>query len=69
MGKIPEEGSTIYIEYLVTDGAGGNLPSDIINQEDFFQFQDNAYLRDGTEISLKDNFKIYCDTDIIFGSA
>ena len=69
MGKIPEEGSTIFIEYLVTDGAGGNLPKDIINQEDFFEFVDSGFLRDGTEISLKDNFKVYCDTDVIFGSA
>lgn len=69
MGKIPEEGATIFIEYLVTDGAGGNLPKDIINQEDFFEFVDSGFLRDGTEVSLKDNFKVYCDTDVIFGSA
>ena len=68
MGKIPEEGATIFVEYITTDGLTGNLPKDIINQEDFFEFQDNGYLSDGTEVSLKDNFKVYCDTDIIFGS-
>jgi len=30
MGKIPELGSTIYVEYLTTDGAGGNLPKEIL---------------------------------------
>ena len=68
MGKIPAAGSTIFIEYVTTDGITGNLPKDIVNQEDFFQFSDNGYLTDGTEISLNDNFKIYCDTDVIFGS-
>ena len=69
MGKIPEAGAVIYIEYLVTDGAGGNLPKSILNQDNYFEFTDTGFLNDGAEISLKDNFKIFCDTDVIFGTA
>ena len=69
MGKIPPEGAVIYIEYIVTDGAGGNLPKSVLNQENFFEFTETGYLKDGSEVSLKDNFRVYCDTDVIFGSA
>lgn len=69
MGKIPQTGAVIYVEYVVTDGAGGNLPKSLLNQDNYFEFTDIGYLRDGTEVSLKDNFKIFCDTNIIFGSA
>jgi hypothetical protein len=69
MGKIPDTGATIYVEYLITDGAGGNLPKSILTEESYFEFQGVGYLKDGYEVSLKDNFKIYNDTDIIFGSA
>jgi hypothetical protein len=69
MGKIPEAGSIIYIEYVVTDGAGGNLPKSVLNQDNYFEFVDTGYLKDGSEVSLKDNFRVYCDTDVIFGSA
>ena len=69
MGKIPEAGSVIYVEYITTDGAGGNLPKSMLNQDEYFEFDGYGYLKDGTEVSLKDNFKVFCDTNIIFGSA
>lgn len=67
MGAIPQQGSTIIVEYAVTDGAGGNLPKDIANNPEAFQIQGVGYMRDGSEVSLSDNFKITSDTDIIFG--
>jgi hypothetical protein len=36
MGAIPQQGSTIIVEYAVTDGAGGNLPKDIANNPEAF---------------------------------
>lgn len=69
MGKMPPQGATIYVEYLVTDGAGGNLPKNTVNSDQFFEIQGVGYAKDGSEISLKDNFKVYCETDIIFGTS
>ena len=67
MGQIPRQGSTIVVEYAVTDGAGGNLPRDVANSPEAFEIQGVGYMRDGSEVSLNDNFKITSDTDIIFG--
>jgi len=69
MGKTPSQGSTIYVEYVVTDGAGGNLPKQILDQDQYFEIQGVGYATDGSEISLADNFRVQCDTDVIFGSA
>ena len=70
MGKMPPAGASIYVEYVVTDGAGGNLPKNLLQQStDLLQIQGQGYMKDGTEVSLIDNFYIVCETDIIFGSA
>lgn len=70
MGKSPDQGSSIYVEYLVTDGAGGNLPKEILEQStDLMQLQGVGYMKDGSEVSLIDNFYVVPETDIIFGSA
>lgn len=69
MGRKPAQGSTIYAEYVVTDGAGGNLPKDIMNSDTYFEIQGVGYTKEGNEVSLNDNFKVICQTDIIFGSA
>lgn len=67
MGQMPPEGATIYVEYVISDGLSGNLPADLANNDDAFQIQGVGYLKDGTEISLNENFRVQCDTDIIFG--
>ncbi|MBO6273853.1 hypothetical protein J6O48_13935 [bacterium] len=36
MGEMPEESSTIYVEYVVTDGLGGNLPKEYANNDEAF---------------------------------
>lgn len=68
MGKMPMQGSTIYVEYVVTDGVTGNLPKDVVNSDTYFEIQGVGYTKDGQEVSLNDNFKIICQTNIIFGS-
>ena len=67
MGKMPMQGSTIYVEYVVTDGVTGNLPKDVVNSDTYFEIQGVGYTKDGQEVSLNDNFKIICQTNIIFG--
>lgn len=51
MGKIPPAGAIITVEYLVTDGASGNLRTDDPTQI-YFQFQDTAFTILGEEINL-----------------
>lgn len=70
MGKAPAPGTVIYVEYVVTDGAGGNMAKELLSQStDLLQLQGVGYKTDGSEVSLQDNFFVTCDTDIIFGTA
>lgn len=67
-GAIPDEGSTILFEYIVTEGGYSNMPKDYVNSDIYWQFKDVGYLSDGSEVNLNENFKITCETDIIFGT-
>lgn len=68
MGAIPAEGSQILVEYIVTDGLGGNLTKSYVNEGDNWQIDGYGYMQDGTQISLNEHFRIEAMTDIIFGS-
>ena len=68
MGAIPPLGSTILVEYIVSDGAAGNIGKEYANSQQYWQFQQQGYLSTGDTISLNDNFRISCLTDIIFGA-
>jgi hypothetical protein len=65
-GKIPEEGSEIKVEYLVTDGAFGNIP--VISSLVGFSFKDVGYNILGDEIDLNEYFEIGLSTPVLFGS-
>lgn len=68
MGAIPAPGSQILVEYIVSDGIGGNLLKDEVNNGNNWRIDGYGYMQDGTQISLNENFMIECLTDIIFGS-
>lgn len=69
MGAVPAEGSTILVEYVISDGIGGNLSKTYTNQSDqTWVINGNGILQDGTYINLGENFKISLKTDLIFGS-
>lgn len=68
MGAVPAEGSQILVEYIISDGLGGNLSKDYVNEGNNWQINGYGYMQDGTQISLNDNFTIEAMTDIIFGS-
>lgn len=51
MGAIPPAGSLITVEYIVTDGASGNLRTDDPTQI-YFQFKDTVFTTLGDEINL-----------------
>lgn len=57
MGKIPDTGSEIIIEYLVSEGAGGNVKVDDPRQIKWL-FAETAFSPIGEEINLNDYFDI-----------
>lgn len=69
MGLIPETGSTILVEYIVSDGATTNITKEYANSDNYWEFAGKGYLNDGTEVDLNKYFKLKATTDIIFGTA
>lgn len=67
-GAIPPVGSTILVEYLVTAGSVGNWSKEIMNNMDFWTFEGEGFLKDGTSVDLNTLFNIIPDSDIIFGT-
>ena len=67
MGAIPDEGSNIVVEYLVTSGETANISKSYSTENDW-EFDGNGILPNGDTIPLKDNFKLSLTTDIIFGT-
>lgn len=65
-GKIPEIGSTIRIEYLLTNGISGNLLSNIQNVQ--FKWEDSGYDITGKEIDLNTALNISLVTPLAFGT-
>lgn len=64
-GKIPEDGSTIIIEYITTSGAEGN-----INRNDFpaFKFISGVFNTSGENIDIKDFVSITKESGFLLGS-
>lgn len=66
MGKIPSAGSEIIIEYLVSEGAGGNIKVDDARQIQW-TFAETAFSPVGEEINLNDYFSIATISPPSFG--
>lgn len=67
-GLIPDKGAICKVEYIVTSGFYGNIPKNVMNSDDYWQFKDSGYLSDGTEVDLNKYVKISSTSDIIFGN-
>lgn len=65
-GKIPQTGSTIVVEYLVTDGSSGNVKVDDPRQVKF-SFVDTGFSPIGEEITMEDYFSIVTVSPPNFG--
>jgi len=65
-GKIPSAGSEIVVEYLVSEGTGGNIIIDNPSQV-FFTFAETAFSPIGEEINLNEYFDIYTVSPPSFG--
>lgn len=68
-GMIPPAGAVILAEYVVSDGIGGNISANYVNETTSpWKFNAPGYLEDGTQVTLNDNFSLKLRTDLIFGS-
>ena len=65
-GMVPQNGAEIRIEYLLTQGAGGNINTTdtIIN----WKFLDSGYDIGGEEVDINTYTKVTIDKEITFGS-
>ncbi len=64
-GFIPPIGSQIEINYVVSDGSLGNLPSKLV---DDFVFSDDVYDGFGASVDISQNFFIFIENEIGFGA-
>jgi hypothetical protein len=67
-GKIPQRGSQITIEYLVTEGIGGNIRTSDLTKVGF-EFVDNGFSLLGEEINLNDYIRINTTHAPFFGAS
>lgn len=65
-GKIPPTGAEIIVEYLVSEGTGGNIRVDDPNQV-LFTFAETGFSPFGEELNLNDFFDIYTISPPGFG--
>ena len=69
MGMIPPQGSVIMIEYVVSDGVGGNLSKDYVNSnDDAWQIEGYGSLPNGEQVPINENFRLTLNTSLIFGA-
>lgn len=65
-GKIPETGSTIRVEYLITNGSFGNILTDVNNVQ--FRWDENGFDVTGKEIDLNTALVTSLSTPVVFGT-
>lgn len=66
-GRVPDQGSTILIEYLITEGRLGNLNAIETNTGQYWSFKNNAYTINSESIDLNKVVNVVALNDIIFG--
>lgn len=67
-GTIPIMGSTILVEYLITDGAAGNLNAMTTNLVGTWKFTTPGYLLNGEQIDLNKYITATPKNEIMFGA-
>jgi len=67
-GQIPRMGSTILVEYLITDGDSGNITLMNANLKDTWTFISKGYALNSEEIDLNKILTVTVQNDIMFGT-
>jgi len=68
-GAVPPLGSTILVEYLITDGAAGNLNAMSTNIIGTWKFTSSGYLLNGETIDLNKYINATPKNEIMFGAS
>lgn len=67
-GRIPDQGASIKVEYLVCNGSAGNVSLLGDSDSSEWEFEDVGYSGDGSSVDLNKVLVIEPSTDIIFGA-
>lgn len=67
-GKVPPLGSTILVEYLITDGQAGNLNQQEQNAKNQWTFSSTGYALNNEEVDLNKVLTISVKNSILFGT-
>jgi hypothetical protein len=67
-GKIPNLGSTILVEYLITDGDSGNIRTPEAKALTNWKFESKGFALNSQEIDLNKILKVSIQKDILFGT-
>lgn len=67
-GAIPPFGSTILVEYLITDGAAGNLNAMNNNLNNSWKFSSPGFALNGEQIDLNKFINVTIKNEIMFGA-
>jgi len=67
-GGIPPFGATILVEYLITDGAAGNLNAMNNNLNNSWKFSTPGYLLNGEQLDLNKYINVTIKNEIMFGA-
>ena len=67
-GAMPSFGSTILVEYLITDGAAGNLNVMTNNLNNTWRFSSPGFLLSGEQIDLNKYINVSIKNEIMFGA-
>lgn len=66
-GKIPNQGSQILVEYLVTEGPSGNIRTDDTSSV-IFEFDDTGFTLNGDELNLSEYIEVTTEHSPYFGT-
>jgi hypothetical protein len=67
-GKVPDLGSTILIEYLITDGQAGNIDAQMENAKNQWEFSSSGFALNNEEIDLNEVLNVSVKNSILFGT-
>jgi len=67
-GRVPELGTTILVEYLITDGDSGNIDEMETTLPDQWTFTSTGYGLDSAEIDLNEVIDVNVENPILFGT-
>ena len=67
-GRIPDQGSSIMVEYLVNNGYNGNIEQTYMTSGTFWEFKGSGYNSLSEEVDLNKCLTISMKSDVILGS-